>query len=293
MEFRGKQLVMWLVPAGLVLALVVILALVFRPAAVVERALVRLGEAETAAFRARLLLENNTATQEILGEEGHVEFALDGVWRRDGRGGRHALVSDVDVTTKTDSVSVAISGEARFIDDQVYFFVERSPRIFPALVALKDQWLSVPRGGSPAGEVAGTRSDMPAEFFVSVDRVGTEEIDGVITVKYQTVVGDEAVVRMMDSMADLFGTQLTATQIADIRASVAMVGALPVEVWVDRWSQNVRQLSSVLAVPGGNTVRFTLILDDLNKQVAILVPEGATSLAEVVGAVEESGVETE
>ncbi len=269
-----RKTVQWLIGISSITVLVVALIFVFRPQAVIERALRDLKTTEEASFKATLALENSDTTKQFLGEEGIVEVTLDGAFDREPDK-RDAVSADVNITAKTDSVSVQIGGEMRFIGDTAYIFIEKSPAIFPALVQLKGQWFTLERGGivEPA---AADLSDL--SLFQTVRRIGREKIEGVSVVKYEAVASGEAVVRMLDSIASVLGTQLTEDQINNIRTSASEAGRVPVEFWITPWQGQLQRLSTVLVIPGGNTVRFTLTLHDQGKKTVINIPDDAISL---------------
>lgn len=253
-----------------------------RPTRVAEAAITTLSEARTARFTATLELENAQATQQQLGELGTVEITLDGVFeRRDNE--PDAIAADVAFATKTESISVTVDGEVRFVGDKAYLNIEKTPPTFAALNQLKGQWLFFERGASP--EAATAHEAAPP--FVSVTRRGMGDVQGEQVVVYDAVATDEAVITMMDGIAELLGTRLTQDQITDLRDSVTKVSQVPVELKVRRWSNELRQLSTVLEVPGGNTVRFTLTPKELNTPVEITAPDGAVSISEAVAVLQQ------
>jgi hypothetical protein len=277
-----KRLYLWGLLAVAVVAVGGALLYGQRPTRVAEAAITTLSEARTARFAATLQLENAQATQQQLGELGTVEITLDGVFeRRDNE--PDAIAADVAFATKTESISVTVDGEVRFVGDKAYVNIEKTPPTFAALNQLKGQWLFFERGAGPEAPTA----NETAASFVSVKRKGTSEVNGEPVVLYEAVATDEAVIAMMDGIAELLGTRLTQDQITDLRNSVTKVGQVPVELKVRRWSNELRQLSTVLEVPGGNTVRFTLTPKELNTPVEITEPDGAVSLNEAVAALQQ------
>jgi hypothetical protein len=251
----------------------------FRPTRVAEKAVENLAATNTAAFKAILELSNNESTEALLGEAGTIELTANGHFDR-AVTPRSALAANVNVAIKTDSVTVQSDGEARFIGDKVYVQITKAPAVFPVLAQLKNAWIYFERGGQDNPAAATPQ----APLFTSVKRESVETIDGVSTVKYSAKAADTAVIRMMDGLADMFGTSLTADQIANIKKSVAEVEEVPVELWVKRWSSDLRQFRTVLVVPGGNTVNFTVTLTDKNQPVDITVPEGAVTANEALQA---------
>lgn len=269
----------WL--AGGAALVVVIGGLVFvnQPSRVAEGAIDKLAQATTGKFVATLLLENAQATQQVMGEQGTVEIKLDGVFARGTKDQeRDQLKADVAVTTKTESVSVTLEGEARFVNDKAYLYIKKSPPAFGALTQLKGQWLQLPRGETtqPA------QAKLPDDLFTGVKRAGTQDLDGRSVVKYTATAHETAVVRMMDSIAALLGTRLTDAQVNSIRGSVQKVGQVPVELWITRWGSDLAQLSALIAVPDGNKMRFTLRLKETNSKVEIVAPDNAKPINEAV-----------
>ncbi|MDP3997850.1 MAG: hypothetical protein Q8P73_05120 [bacterium] len=244
----------------------------FRPDVVARRAVSKLSDVKTAAFTSQLTLNNDTATQNLIGEPGTVEINLDGVFDRGQN--PSSVNTNFDVNIKSESVSVQIAGQLELIGDQLYFIINKTPSIFPSLVAIKGQWLSIPRGNAttpPANSATG-------DLFTQVKPDGSEKISGTSTARYQTIATTDAVIQMMDGIANTLGTQLTDAQINSIRDSVTSAGNIPVELWITPWSNDLKQISATLNVPGGNTTQFTLTFKNTNQLVSINPPESATPL---------------
>lgn len=248
-----------------------------RPSFVVERAADRLGAATSARYTAVLQLENAAATQQVLGEQGAVELTLDGVFIREDEQ-TDSLQADVKFLTKTESVTVNVDGEVRFIKDRIYALVETAPPMLAALSQVKGQWITLPRGSGTEAAV----QMPPEELFTQVKRTGTGELNGEQVVVYRAEAKDEAVVSMMDSIAELLGTRLTTDQIDNLRSSVDRVESVPVEIKIRRWSSELRELSTTLTIPGANTVHFTLTLHDTNQPVDIIEPTDAVPIEQLI-----------
>jgi hypothetical protein len=263
---------------AVVLALAAIIGLVlylYRPSAAAKRSLERLGQASTAHFNAHLNLANTTSTEQLLGEAGTVEVELKGVWRKED--GPDSIATDLILATQTESVSVKVQGDVRLIGDKLYWQITKTPQSFPILMQLKDQWIVMPRGATPEGD----DTLAAAPVLTSVTRQGVETIDGVTTVHYTATASAETMVSLMDGLAGVLGTSLSEAQINQIKESVAQATSVPLDLWVKRWSSEPKQLRVSLAVPGGNTVQFTIQFTALNQPVTIDVPEGAITLQEM------------
>lgn len=272
-----SQRTFWLILIGAALIIAgAALAWAYRPAAAVERAFTNLAKATTADFSTQINVGNSTATSALLGEEGSIDLVLDGVWAE--QAGPDALATNVTFTTQTESVSIKIKGEVRLVDDKLYFLITNTPSAFPALVQLKDQWLAINRGASQ-GEAA--PASLTADKFSRVDRVGVEKIGDEPYVHYVATATDEAIIGLMDNLAGILGTSLSADQISQIRASVSQVTTVPLDIWIKRWGSDIKELRTTIAVPGGNSVHFTLRFNQLNQGVSITAPSGAKSLPEL------------
>lgn len=261
----------------LVALIVAVITYFYRPAAVVERALTELGEARTANFTTRIQMANSASTQQLLGEEGAVDMNIAGQWER--QDGPDALAIDTTLMTQTESVSVSIQGDIRLIKDKLYLQVKKAPAAVPLLVQLKDQWIAVDRG---AEEEDSMGVPVGPDLFASVKREGSETIDGVATVHYTATAKNDAIVKFMDALAEMLGTSLSEQQVGQIRESMTHVESIPIDVWVERWGSELKQLHTTLIVPGGTTVEFTLGIKSLNEPVTIVAPEGAATFQEVV-----------
>lgn len=273
-----KQLFLWLGASVMILLVIGGTVLyVQRPSYVVERAADKLGRVTSARYTAVLQLENAQATQQVLGEQGAVALTIDGVFAR-AEDQPDSLQADVQFVTKTESVTVNVDGEMRFINDRIYALIETAPPMLAALAQLKGQWLAMPRGS----EVVAAAQTPPEQLFTDVRRTGTARIGGEEVVVYHAEAKDEAVVSMMDSIAELLGTRLTTQQIDNLRASVDRVERVPVAIKIRRFSTELRELSATLVVPGGNTMHFTLTIHETNQLVSIAAPDGAVPLEQLV-----------
>jgi hypothetical protein len=267
---------------GLILLIVVIAGASLwwywqRPTKVVDDALAQLGTADTQHFHAVVVLENAAATQQILGEQGQVELNIDGVFARQPEK-RDALAMNIALTNKTESVSIQLEGELRFIEEQAYLLIKKAPQVVPLLAHIKGTWIRLPRGGQQKERETPT----PEQLFTNINRQGTEKVADATARKYRAVATGAAVLHLLDGIAELLGTQLTEDQIAGIRQSLGEVQEMPVELWITPWKHELKQLKTVLAVPGGNTINFTLTLQERNKPADITVPEGNVTLEETL-----------
>lgn len=265
-----------------VVAAAILLLLLFvginRPARVVNRAVSDLAAAQTGAFVATIELSNAQAAVPVLGEPGTVEIKLTGVFARSNEEqARDRLQADVVVTTKSDSVTITLEGEVRFIDDQAYVLIKKTPA--GALGQLKGVWLELPRGKTTEAAT----QDMSQELFTDIRRVGVDRVADATTVKYTAIAREVAVVRMMDGVAELLGTRLTEAQIQEIMMSVQRAGQVPTQLWIDRWGTQLRQLAATVDVPGGRAMRFVLTMTAINPKTNITVPENAVPISEAVG----------
>ncbi|MEK7557338.1 MAG: hypothetical protein AAB538_05150 [Patescibacteria group bacterium] len=249
-------------------------AYVQRPARAVSNAVQKLGQAETQHFDATVTLDNPAATQPLLQGAGTLTARLNGSYDRRGEQ-RDTLVTELTINTQTEGVTIELAGELRFIDDHAYLFVKKSPTAIPLLIKLKDQWVELPRGRA---QEARAQSD-EGPLFMSVKRVGREQVDGRGTVKYETVATQRVVVAFMDRIAQLLGTQLTDQQVGTIRQNLAGVEELPVTLWVTPLRHELVQLETRL---GDGGTRYTIKFSERNELVDHTAPEGARPIQEVL-----------
>jgi len=256
-------------------AVIVVLAALWywqSPQRVATAAARGLGQADTQHFDAEIKIGNTEATTNLLGEAASVSLQVAGVFDRQ-EAGRDSLDADIILVTESESVSLKVEAEAKFIGDEAYVKINKSPAAFPALVELKGQWLVLPRGGddnlghTPGGSEA---------LFTNVKRAGAGHLTAEAT--------PAAFVSLLDNIANLLGTNLTAGQIDNIRSSLNQVDTVPVELDISSFSHELQQLSTTLNMPNQNTVEFTLALSERNQPTEITVPEGAKSLGELLGA---------
>jgi len=266
----------------LLLALLLITALSWliyytRPTKVVNDSLTKLANSDTQTFRAAISITNPTATQDILGEQATIELVIDGQFKR-VPDQRDSLDAQVVLTTKTETVTLTVEANTRFIGEQAYFQITKAPPAFPALAQLKGLWMELPRGTEQQP------SKLPAkkEIFTKVTKGDKQDVNGVKATTYHTVATSAAVIRMLDSIAQVLGTHLTADQITNIQQGVADAETIPADIAITPWSRQVHRISTTTTVPGSNnsmSVEFTF--SDHNQPVSISVPEGAQSLTDL------------
>ncbi len=235
-----------------------------RPYAVAERAVRNLATTPKQNFTADLQLQNSQATQAALKEKGTVEIHLQGNYDRSAT--RPALGSAVAVTIKTESVSLQLSGEARLLEDKFYLLISKTPPIWPVLQTLKGQWIELPRGGHQdrATNVA------PDQLFTSVKRTGKNQ--------YQALATQAAVVRFMNALAEIMGTELSDQQLNELRRGIGQLEQLPVMLTITPFTHRLQRLETTIAPPNGNNVHFVLRLDSTVTTTAITAPDSATTL---------------
>lgn len=235
-----------------------------RPRAVAESAVHNLATRSNQKFKANLQLENSPATQAALKEKGAIEVHLAGSFNRTDT--RPSVASTVEITVKTESVSLQLSGEARLIQDNVYLLINKTPPIWPAIQALKGQWVKMPRGGH-----ADTGSTTPSgPIFHNVKRSGNNQ--------YQAEVTQAGVVRFMNALAEILGTELSDQQLNELRRGIGQLEQLPVTLTITPFTHRLERLETTIAPPNGNNVHLVLEFEPVTTVAAITEPEGATTL---------------
>lgn len=244
---------------------------------VVNKAIAKLAQADTQSFSGILTILNTEATKELLGEQASIEIAVAGFFERQSAGW-DSLTADVKITTETESVTMRIEGKIIFIGDKAYVKVIKAPPAFPELVQLKDVWLALPRGGDK------TLSQLnPDEtLFTDVKRVGKKNIGGKRIASYQAQADQTAVLHILDGVAGLLGTRLSAEQIADFRDQVKNANSTSVEMAITPWAHDLYYFATTLSTPSNNKVSFSVILKDRNQPVDIVAPANSISLDEIL-----------
>lgn len=235
-----------------------------RPRAVVERAVRELATTPRQNFTADLRLENSQATQAALKEKGTVAVHLQGNYDRSTP--RPTLASDVEITIKTESVSLQLSGEARLLEDKFYLLISKTPPLWPVLQTLKGQWIELPRGGHQDNAT----SIADGQLLVSVKRMGKNQ--------YQTQVTQAGVIRFMNALAEIMGTELSNQQLNELRRGIGQIEQLPVTLTITPFTHRLERLETTIAPPNGNNIHFGLQLEPTANTIVVTAPEGATTL---------------
>ncbi len=248
-----------------------------RPMRVVEEAAQKLVEAQTQRFSSVVKIENSQATKDILGEQATVELAVDGVYARQ-KDARDSVDAHVVLTTKTESVTLLVEGNIKFIGDKAYFEITKAPLAFPALVQLKGMWVEIPRGAG----VADSKLKSDEKLFTEVKRGRTWEGQGKKARVYQVTATRAAVILTLDGIAKILGTHLSDAQIGSIRDGIASTDTVPVEMAIAPWQRELYQIKTATKVPGNNNnVSVEINFSDRDKKVEIAVPEGARKLEDL------------
>lgn len=250
-----------LLVSGLVLALVYAYQ---RPRPLVEQAVRRAAVQTTQHFIVDLRLENSPTASAALPEKGAVEVHLDGDYDRTKQ--RPALATVVEVAIKTDSLSLQLSGEARLLEDKFYLLLNKTPPLWPALQAIKGQWVERPRGGQSAN--ATTLPD--GQLFTSVQRLGKNQ--------YQVIATRAAILHFMNSLAATLGTALSPQQLDELRRGLGQMEQLPVTLTITPLTHRLQRLETTIAPPAGNRAHFVLQLAPPRSAVVIAAPAGAITL---------------
>jgi hypothetical protein len=273
----------------IVIALTVISLLVYwtRPSRVVDTALAKLARSDTQHFYSAISITNPEASIDILGEKASVDLLVNGQFKREADR-RDSLDATLQLTTKTETLTMLVEANARFIGDQAYFQITKAPPSLPLLAELKNIWIELPRGTQQSPAALPEQEDT----FVSVKAGPRQELDGTTVKAYQAVATSAAVIRMMDSIAQVLGTHLTAEQIASIQQGVANAENVPIELAITPWSNEIRRISLVTTVPGSNNnMSIELKFTERNKPVEIAVPTDAKKLSDIAGASDEAAPE--
>lgn len=256
---------------GVAISLIVIIAGAYavsqRPQRVVDSAAQKLASAQTQHFHAEISLGKTPASDALLKEATDLTLTLDGSFDRRGEA-RDSLVSNVTINAKSDSVTLEIAGELRFIDDEAYLFVKKAPAAIPLLARLKDQWAELPRG--QASET--TTGPMSGPLFTKAKKVGRGT--------YEAVATETGIVSFMNHIAQILGTQLTGEQIGQLRQNIASVESLPVQFQVTPWSRKLARLEVQLP---GSGVKYTISFSDRNKIVNHEAPSDAKPIRDILG----------
>lgn len=254
-----------------------------RPERVVDRAAAKLAAAETQAFTADLTIANSGAAEQLIGQPAAVKVRLNGAFaRRESE--RDALTADVELVTETEGITLRVEGNTRFVGDKAYVRVTKAPATFPLLAQLKDRWIELPRGGeSDSGSPA---ADAP--LFASVERTGGKKINGQSVIAYRAKATSQAVVRLLDGIADVLGTRLTAEQIDGLRQNIAAGTTVPVQLAVSPWTHELRELSATLSAANQNEISFSLQLSDRDRAQDIAAPDGAEPLEGIIAGLQSS-----
>jgi len=265
-----------------IVALTVVSGVVYwtRPSREVDSALTNLAESDTQHFYSTISISNPSASVDILGEPASIELLINGQFKRESEQ-RDSLEATVQLTTKTETLTMLVEANTRFIGDQAYFQITKAPPSLPVLAQLKNVWIELPRGTQQEP------SSLPApeDTFVQVKAGPRQELDGITVKTYQATATSTAVIRMMDAIAQVLGTHLTAEQIASIQQGIANADTVPIELAITPWTNEIRRLSLQTTVPGSNNnMNIEIKFTDRNDPVAISAPTDSKKLSDIAGA---------
>lgn len=248
----------------------------YRPQAVVQRAIAQLGKTNTAHYQAKVTFESSPAAGQGQTDNGSVEVDLDGAYERAVQG-KDSITANAQLLSKAEGIAVTTEGEARLIGDKVYFLIKTTPSTLPALVALRGQWIELPRNDGAGSDEA---KSLPITF-ANVSWPKREKIDSAGVSVYQANAAPDTIIRLMDELAGVLGTSLTSEQINSLRQSISQMKEIPVSIAVTPWRNELKQIK--IALPGTSTssVQAILTFKDRNKPVSIEKPEKAMTLEQL------------
>jgi hypothetical protein len=255
---------------------------------VVNKAIEKLTEANTQSFSGVMTSLNKESTKQLLGEQAFMEITVSGFFERQFKGW-DSLVADVKITTETESVTLRIEGKLIFIGDQAYVKVIKAPPAFPELVQLKDVWIALPRGGDNTTSQLNSNENL----FTNIKRIGKERIGKEKITMYQAKADQTAILHILDGVAGLLGTRLSAEQIAGFREQVKNTDSANVELGIAPWTHDLHYFATVLTTPNSNEITLSFTLKDRNEPVDIAAPANSILLDEILSATRAQNTNTQ
>lgn len=263
---------------GLIIIILLVLVVLgtgifyYRPSAVAARAVQKLADAKTAAFKSEISIKSVTAQ----GRQNDTVITLDGVYDKSNVQGKLPFMqSKFGGEIKTQGLTLNISGEARLLD-QMYVHIDQAPPVLPALVQLENKWIAIPR--SEALQTADTSKASP---FTEVKWSGFGSPTGQMSLHYTAKATSTAVTGLLNNVASIIGTTLTPDQLKGIADNVTQAGNIPVDLWVSPVGNQINQISGTIPLPNQSSFSLKLSFSDENKLVNIAKPEGAQTLQQL------------
>ncbi len=276
----SKRVIFRIILAVLVLLVGSLAVYWTRPSRVVEDALAKLSASDTQRFYSTISVTNPAASIDILGEKASIDLLINGQFKREADR-RDSLDATIQLTTKTETLTMLIEANTRFIGDQAFFQITKAPPSLPVLAQLKNIWIELPRGTQQSPS---TLPD-PETTFIDVKSGSREDLDGTTVKIYHATATSAAVIRMMDAIAQVLGTHLTAEQITNIQQGIANAETVPIELAITPWTNEIRRISLNTTVPGSNNnMSIELKFIDRNAPVEIAAPADAKKISDIAGA---------
>ncbi len=243
---------------------------------VVNKAIKNLAQANTQSFSGTATILNTETANELLGEQASIEIAVSGLFKRQSESW-DSVTADTKITIETDSITMRIEGNIIFIGDKAYVKITKAPPAFPALVQLKDTWLTLPRGGDKNT----SQFDPDKPLFTDIKKVGKKNVSGKKITSYEAKADQIAMLHMIDGVAGLLGTRLSAKQIANFRDQIENANSASVELSIAPWTRDLHYFATTIITPNSNQVALTLTLENRNQPVDIVAPANAVSLDDI------------
>ncbi len=273
--------------ALILIILLVLVAIYFwqRPSFVVNRSFQKLAYSRTQSFDGHIMLTNLEATQSLIGEGASLNVNFDGVFERTSP--RNSLKTHILISTDTDSVTMRIEGDIIFINEDAFIRITKAPPTIPLLSQFKNQWIKTNRGGEE------TDSQLKDDELLikNIRKTGKTEVNDNSVTTYEISTSTTAVLHFLDQIASILGTRLTAEQVNNFKNNVSNAEDIKTTVGVSKWSHSLHLVNTSITMPGGNTVVFTLHLNNRNKKVDISPPDQARSLEEIINTAQDTNQE--
>lgn len=246
----------------------------YNPEQIVNAAVAKMGEASEQEFAATFHFTNNEQTRALLGESGQVELTVNGVYKHEADNQPADVHSDILLTAKTDSVSLQLAAKVRLVGDKIYIYIEKAPPMFPALAQLRGQWVELPR----TVQMTNPLTAATEELLQNITYKGKEVVANHTTYRYQAVATQTAVVRTIDTIVRLMGSQLTEEHISQLKDSMQDMQQLSVDLWIRPLTRQVQQIRTTWTTSTGNGTDITIVLNTPKQELTIERPADVVTI---------------
>lgn len=258
--------------AVLVIVVAVVAFFMYRtPDRMVRNAFMQFQKETMHDFDATLSMDNKETSVAALQNFSRIGLNLKGTYQ-ETNSSMATIASSFNLKAEGEGLSIEVAGQARLVDDRLYFYIEKVPNVPPGIEQLKGRWFSIPRGQA-SGDTPQVRLEL-----TDLTYTGREKVNDDTTYKYSGHMSKDMVIDVVRSVIYVLGSNLTNQHVDQLQAAIQDDHGIPATFWLTPLTGTLRRFDTTIAADKGNALDISVVFTTPQETVAITAPEGAIPL---------------